>query len=86
MTKVNRMRYARSQAKSFCSRNVLDILDYLDFKCCLRISAEEIYENLCRYIMTEVQLNDNGYPRPGDLRGTCQFMTEQPRPNADKTK
>ncbi|XP_076812558.1 uncharacterized protein LOC143459342 isoform X1 [Clavelina lepadiformis] len=49
-------------------------------------SGEEIYEEMCHYILTEKQLDENGFPRPGDISGCCKFMKELPKPNKDTTK
>nr|CAB3265530.1 putative exonuclease GOR-like protein [Phallusia mammillata] len=53
---------------------------------CSNLSGEEVYEKMCNYIMTEEQLEENGYPRPGDIPGNCIFMVEKPKLNKDPTK
>lgn len=49
-------------------------------------AGEELYETLCRYLMAEQELADNGFPRPADISGRCKFMVDKPKPNPDKSK
>jgi len=49
-------------------------------------TGEELYEKLCKYILTEEQLQENGYPRPSAIPGTCIFMVDRPKLNHDSSK
>lgn len=42
------------------------------------LSAVDIYEKMCKYIMTVEDLNRNGYPRPGDVPGKARFECDPP--------
>ena len=41
---------------------------------------DELYERMCQYVMSNEQLDENGYPRPGDEAGQCKFNHEDSKP------
>lgn len=41
-----------------------------------KLSPGDLYEKMCRYIMTHSQLDENAYPRPSDVPGKAEFRIE----------
>ncbi|XP_077972095.1 uncharacterized protein LOC120338895 [Styela clava] len=43
-----------------------------------KLTLSDLYETMCRYILTPEQLDQNGYPRPCDEPGKAEFKCDPP--------
>merc|ERR1712036_182874 len=71
---------ARSCSDDSTTMGLYNIGDRFNF------TEEELYERMCEYVMTPEQLDENGYPRPGDEAGQCVFKHAEAKTPSNSEK